>query len=379
MVNNTLSKKIGIVTQWELKDNYGSILQCYALQYALRKVGYEPFLIKYHKRHKKTDTLKYWLFALLFCRLKRIVSTVKRKIKERRKPEEIIDRGFDDFIKQHIHSTEKIYSQQDLLEYPPQADFYICGSDNVWMEYDKVYFLDWGDANIPRIAYACSFGNEDITPYYKGKLKKSLQKFKVVTVREKSGADICIKSGREDTFVVPDPTMLLDQEDYKKLIIEEWKKNYKYLFLYLLSEKTEVEWDIILAFAKQNNLKIICVQANGKYRNIPQEINTVFPTVEGWLSLMLNAEYVLTNSFHGTVFSIIFNKQFLVIPQIVYIKHTKPNNRALFLLNKFNIIERVFNNDIEQIKVKIDYDKVNEILNEDRDRMRKYFKTWFSI
>ena len=370
--------EIGIVTTWQLPDNYGSVLQCYALQEVLRQLGANPFLIKYNR--SKAKKISHWLFVLVTFQLRRIIISIIARITNRKV---ISDRGFDKFSEIHIKSTEIIYSIAALKNNSPAADYYICGSDNIWLDYDKGCFLEWGDIHIPRIAYAPSFGRDNISKDYKDKLSRALKRFTVVTVREESGAEICRQAGRKDAFAVPDPTLLLTQQDYCQLYSDtnENKDNIseKYLLFYLLSEETQIDFDAIISFSKQRRLKIICVQSNGNYRKMNEEFVTIYPTLPEWLSLIANAEYILTNSFHGTVFSVIFNKRFGFYPQTPRIDNANPSIRMDEFLHKLKLTERIITTDLQILDNPIDYQHINAMLNTQRESIKNCFKEWFKL
>jgi hypothetical protein len=374
-------RKIGIVTTWQLPDNYGSQLQCYALQQVLRQLGYDPFLIKYDRaKISKTRMIFHWLSVLFTLQLSRVIKSVAQRTTNFKT--KTIDRGFDRFMEIHIKSTEMIYSLAELKNNPPQADYYVCGSDNIWMNYDKGYFLEWGNISIPRIAYAPSFARESISKNFRNKLSRSLKRFAVVTVREESGVEICRQAGHKNVLVVPDPTLLLTQQDYFQLYPSVDKNKYvseKYLLFYLLSEKTDIDFDAIISFAKQRGVKLICVQANGNYRTMSEEFVTVYPTLSEWLFLMANAEYVLTNSFHGTVFSIIFNKKFGFYPQTPRNDNADPNIRMHDFLHSLKLTDHLITGDLKILDDFIDYEQVNMTLNTQRETVKNYFKEWFQL
>jgi len=302
--------KIGIVTFWNAQDNYGELLQCYALQQVLIKLGAEPFLIKYIP-FSNTQILKRFLFLLSTFQWHRILKAVAAQIKN--KKIKITPRGFDKFRESHIKSSAQTFFLKDLKKNPPQADFYVCGSDQIWSgDYDEGYFLDFGGENIPKIAYAASFGKPRISNKYAVQISKQLNKFKIVSVREQSGVEICKKAGIDNVLCVPDPTLLLTEQDYKKIIPQDIKTHQReYLLVYLLGFDTaNVNFDDIEFFVNQRDLEIIYVPSLGYTLGLTDKFPKYSPDVFEWLALMANAKYVLTNSFHGTLFSVIFKRKF---------------------------------------------------------------------
>jgi hypothetical protein len=375
--------EIGIITFWNTQDNYGQLLQCYALQQVLRQSGCDPFLIKYVATVSMWKKIKYYLSILFDKRFLKVILIRISDFKIQVRPSKPVDRGFDKFREVHIKSTETIYFLSELKNNPPVADYYVCGSDTVWIGYDEGYFLDWGSPDIPRIAYAPSFFSESISQGFKKLLSHSLKKFAAVTVREESGAEICRQAGRKDAFVVPDPTLLLTQPDYFQLYSDIGKTGClgqdKYILLYLLSYQTKIDFDGIVSFARQRGLKVVYVHANGKIRKkINKEIIFVSPAPAEWLCLMSNAEYVLTNSFHGTVFSVIFNKKFGFYP-LTLIGYANRNGRIYNFLSKLNLCDRIIDGDLCRLDNSIDYERVNAVLDVQRENIRDCFKEWFGL
>ena len=221
--------KIGIITYWWSEDNYGSILQCYALQKYLRDAGYDAYLIRYDARKDETKNPNWTrllkilnpvkLLRFLFYQKSRIIYILKKKNNPR---------NFDYFRNKYINQSEKTYySYNELVNNPPEADVYIVGSDQMWnfnnLPLGKIKdkflacFLSFGDADVKRISYAVSFGNEKLNDDFVQEISLQLKKFDYISVREKSGIDICKQCGIHNAKWVPDPTMLLDADVYRTL------------------------------------------------------------------------------------------------------------------------------------------------------------------
>jgi hypothetical protein len=367
--------KIGIVTLWNAYDNYGQLLQCYALQQVLKQLGSDPFLIKY--KASKTQGIFNVLFTF---QLQRVIKYIILRIKKRKEqPVKPTDRDFDIFRKTYIKSTETIYSLTALKNNPPQSDYYVCGSDQIWNKYSKAYFLDWGDKKVPRIAYAASFGAINVSKEFTNKISEALKKFQIVTVREQSGIDICKQAGYLNALCVPDPTLLLTEKDYKKLILENIiTSNREYLLIYWLGWDTNVNFEEIERFAKQKDLEIIYVPSiGGTLVELNNELAKTFPSIQEWLSLVANAKYVLTNSFHGMVFSIIFNRQFGVY--ILNGVASNMNDRIYTLLDNIKLRSRIITDNLQILDNSIDYEYINTVLNTQREKIKNYFKDWFHL
>lgn len=320
--------RIGILTFWWSNDNYGQLLQCYALQKYLRDAGYDAFLIRYDFRNDfvKTPFILRCVKALnpvLLCRF------LRHKINSRKVFEEskLNDRHFDDFRSKYIVQSENVYtSYNQLKENPPEADVYIVGSDQVWNFGESrlsqcrnlvhAYFLDFGSEKTKRISYSASWGRIELPEDFIQEISPLLKKFDYVSVREKRGIDLCRKCGCGSAEFRCDPTLLLAAENYRSLYKESekvegtFKRKNPYLFLYMLNNTCDFDIQKVYDFASRKNLEVVYVTGNGKI----DRYEKTFATIPQWLSLIDNAEYVVTNSFHCCVFSLIFGKKFGVVP-----------------------------------------------------------------
>ena len=341
--------KIGILTFWWSNDNYGQLLQCYALQKYLRDAGYEAFLIRYIKNNDvpKTSLIIRILKGLNPIRLYKhfeYIVNLKKSIKEEKK----YNRHFDDFRKNYIVQSEKIYtSYEQLKENPPEADIYIVGSDQVWnlnfsnrlSEVKKLihaYFLDFGNPSVKRMSYAASWSRNDLTSEIAEEIRPLLKKFNYVSVREKNGIELCKKCGYDKAEFRCDPTLLNDASCYRNLYKNNIsaKQNKKYIFVYRLSNPCDFDIASIYKWAAERNLEVIYVPGNNFY----DKYKKTFATIEDWLYLIDNAEYVITNSFHCCVFSLLFKKKFAVVPLTGNLKGM--NTRLDTLFKRFNIEPR---------------------------------------
>ncbi|MFT4071747.1 MAG: polysaccharide pyruvyl transferase family protein [Dysgonamonadaceae bacterium] len=343
--------KIGIVTFWDTKDNYGQVLQGFALQQFLKKSGHEPFIIRYRyngNRHYKTPLWKLIVkFLLVFPILKTKEKSKRRKFIENK----CIKRNFDLFRTRYItFSSEEYNSIKELRANPPKSDCYIVGSDQVWgplldNEDSKAFFLDFGDENILRISYAASFGRKEYPNEYIDILKKYLLKLDNVSVREHDGVNICGKLGVNATHVL-DPTFLLSESDYQKMITPVEYENYAYLYILNITDPNEIRWNEIKEYLEKNKLTSVITPSSGYV--IGDEIfgDEVYDyaTIERWLSNIYHSKFVVTTSFHGIVFSIILKKNFIYVP--LKGKFEKGNNRALELLKNLGLENRVLTSDM---------------------------------
>lgn len=361
--------KIGIMTFWWSQDNYGQLLQCYALQKYLRDAGHDAYLIRYNSQSDYVP-LPFYERLKKACNITDVVKFLCRKIKEKKSRLEIIDnpRFFDNFRDENIVSSENVYNHfSELTIEPPDADLYIVGSDQVWSSimspiksYENVtnaFFLNFGSKEVRRISYAASWGADKITDEYIKFISPLLERFSSVSVREEKGIELCRKCKRDDAICVPDPTFLLTAEDYASAFINEKKYiEEKYVVLYLLNNPFMFNLDLIYEWAKEKNLKVKYITGNG----LVDKYDKIYPSIPEWLELINNAEYIITNSFHCSVFSLLFKKKFAVIPLVGAYKGLNSRMDSLFKLcgikgrylyeDSFNIIEEEYDCNTESIR-----------------------------
>lgn len=348
--------KIGIMTFWWSKDNYGQILQCYALQKYLRDKGHDAYIIKYNPINDYKFTPFYMKVMKAFNPIKLYnfldykVRSFKSKYEQAKNP-----RNFEEFFNNHLQYSEILYtSYNELKQNPPEADAYIVGSDQVWNFQDAplkkvenlvdAYFLNFGNDSLKRMSYAASWSQQCIPLEFEKYISPLLKKFDYVSVREKSGLKICENIG-VDAQWVPDPTMILDKEVYLSLYNNKDfpKPNKPYLFFYFLGNKTEISKKSIYEWAKKRNLEVIYVTGNNNHDRYPK----TYAGIEHWLFLLSHAEYVITNSYHCAVFSTIFNKKYGVLP--LKGKDRSMNTRFDSLWELFRIEKRILTKNIFEV------------------------------
>jgi hypothetical protein len=347
--------KIGIIT-FKSGDNYGCTLQCFALLSFLKQNGHEPFLIEYQPNS----------FLLSLKRLGRIIlgRTKPRSSKDKKS---IKIRAFNRFYNDYIPSTKKIYkSYFELISSLPLADAYICGSDQIWnwRTYDSTgypWFLKFAPKNTLKISYAASFGPATADPKFIEYIQPLLADFDFVSVRETEGQEICKIAGRKDTTLVCDPTLLLGKEDYCKLLnlnSIESPKTDSYGFCYMIGWKTDFPKDELVHFLEKKDLKLRFVASQGMEEIFPSE----YPTIPEWLNAYLNAELIITNSFHGTVFAILMQKPFITYGLAGH--SAKMNSRVITLLRTLGLESRLTDGKTPSVddvfSKKIDWSVVNE-------------------
>lgn len=363
--------KIGVITFSQTKDNYGQILQCYAMQKYLQKLGHHPFLIQYispapPKAHFKISKLgiyfKNFSVYIKWFFLNRALEKQKIAYEESTKG---VDRKFSQFLKENIELTP-IYTKEQLKNNPPEASAYICGSDQIW-KYDDIYYLSFVPQGKMRIAYAPSFGGESHFPIETERMiKQELESFSFLGIREELGVKLCHRLGFLEAVKVVDPTLLLSKEDYDKVKSNIHDKNY--IFVYLLGNPTECTIDEIQNYAKSLKKKVIYVCSQGKH----DSYDKTYATIEEWLGYISNADIIITNSFHCIVFSLIYNRQFVALP--LNKGYEKMNGRLVDLLYNIGLENRIWNNNLTKICGQVaNFDRFNQHIMFEQNRVKKIF------
>lgn len=356
--------KIGIMTFWWTQSNYGQMLQAFALKTTLEKLGHEPFLIKYHGSAASQKSKKTVLERFIAFNLKDFVD---RRVKQYRLRKELKEnlRDFDGFRSAHFNFSSESYSSLDeLLTSPPIADAYICGSDQVWNSNFGVscepYLLGFGDRSIKRIAYAASFGVKHISNETEQIFRKHLPSFDVIGVREISGVELCHRMGFSNAKLLPDPTLLLTANEWCKIIGTDRciAKTDKYM-IYTLGNSPMSDKEKFLNFIHKSGKTVNHVSSNYDFTG------NKFPKVFEWVQMVNQSDFILTNSFHGMVFCLIFNKNFVIIPNTGSAEGM--NERITSLLERLGLLDNImssFDNSKLQILIdkKIDWASINQMI-----------------
>ena len=367
--------KIGILTL-PLHTNYGGILQAYALQTVLERMGHEVVVMDRspYKKLSLTQKLQYYPKRII----KKFLLWRNESVfieEELNKAYPIVSQFTQTFIDNYIHRTEI----NNLASLPKNSfDAIVVGSDQVWrpMYYGKIenaYLEFTGGWDIKRISYAPSFGTADweYTTEQTVNCAKLLGKFDAVSAREVSGVKLCKQQFNIDAVHVLDPTFLLDADDYIQVVNKFGISKSKGTLLNYILDESEEKNSLIDKVAQERGLKPFRV--NSKIESLNAELeDRIQPPVEQWIRGFYDAEFVVTDSFHACVFSIIFNKPFLVVGN-------KARGLARFesLLEIFDLKDRLVTSvdelDIEKFN-DFDWQKTNSILNTKREKSINFLK-----
>ena len=363
-----MKKKIGIVT-FHNAHNYGAVLQVFALQNVLKEEN-DVEVINYRNREVEA------IYKIFRINKKNIFTICKslfgdfiyyRKDKKRYK-------SFNEFINNNLNLSKEYKNEKQLLDNPPKLDIYITGSDQVWnysiAKNVNIYTLNFGGEDVKRISYAASIGEETFYSDYLEQYKNNISKLDAISVREKSAQTYIQKLINKEVALTLDPTLLIKKEEWDKYIIDKKEKNEKYIFAYIVEDNEEC-FKILNYLSGITGYKVIYAgRRNKNIKNILENAYSRGPL--DFISLIKNAEYVIATSFHATVFSILYHKKFWIIP------HIKTGGRVTSLLETLEIRNRAVDS-LDEFKTKkydekIDYEKVDIILEKERQKSKKWLK-----
>lgn len=341
--------KIGVITYWSSSDNYGQQLQCFALQKYLIGLGHDAYLIKY----MPTSHIPLWRRIARSIKYRLLVSSQQKEKDKRLKliceRNKLLNcrRGFKEFRDKYIKSTEIVYRNiKELRNNPPAADIYICGSDQVWNNSLKDpdtagWFLDFGKPTVKRVSYAASIGR-DIDSSEINRFTKYLKNFNAISVREQKAYTLCHQLGFDKSIIAIDPTLLLNSSAYDSIEIDSNGTDVAgkpYVFIYTLNIRTaeEIYWDDFQKIIAKDGLQIRSVSSSGYLpaRELLPGVQNEQATIPEWLSLIKHSEYVITTSFHGVVFCLLYHKPFYAV--LLNNEYSKGNDRIISLLESLHL------------------------------------------
>lgn len=356
--------RIGILTL-PLHTNYGGILQAYALQTVLERMGHEVCLIE---KKRKPFRLPLWKAPLVYGKrvLKNLAGHPYPIFYEQKvnREEPITRQNTDLFIKRYI--KRRIVNDFSELK---ESDFdaIVVGSDQIWRpkyfngNIEDAYLKFAEGWNIKRIAYAASFGTDEweYTAAQTKECARLLKQFDAVSVREASGVDLCRKHFGVEARHVLDPTMLLSAEDYIRLFeAAGTPQSTGRLLCYILDETPE-KATLIERIAKERKLATFRINSKVEDKTAPIT-ERIQPPVEQWLRGFHDAELVVTDSFHACVFSILFHKPFFVVGN-----KKRGLSRFTSLLGMFGLEDRLISTvtETDSFETEIQWDSIDTPLD----------------
>lgn len=359
--------KIAILTQ-PLHNNYGGNLQNFALQKLLKDMGHEPVTIDRHHAVKLRTKLKLGYFKNLALHyIKGTTKPLWKSYFSSKKEQEYIRQDIATFIDTYITKTSCLYSDKAIKNAFKENNFdaVIVGSDQCWRPMYSpniyTYYLDFLKDNneIKKIAYAASFGTDEweYTEDQTDRCKELIQQFNLVTVREKAAVNLVAEKLNKGAEFVLDPTLLISKEDYMELFADKGFPGNKGIYTYILDDS---DWKTQVVEKAKEVLGL--PQFSNQYSKYAVSSERI-PSIESWIKGFADADFVITDSFHGTVLSIIFNKRFISLVNI-----NRGASRFKSILSVFNLENRLLF-DFSEIKIthltnaEIEWFKVNKTLS----------------
>lgn len=366
-------KKVAVVT-FHRAHNFGSVLQTYALQEYVKQLGQETgseveyTVIDFYTEEQEElyKVYKSGFGVKNFIKNAIAVPNAKAfKIKHQK---------FNDFISDNFHVTKRYKTVNELEAKPPIADYYISGSDQIWnvraKDFSDVYYLNFVNQG-RKISYAASFGPLKINwnRYDGQKYTKLLQEYDAISAREQGSADNVEYLTSNQCSVNVDPTLLLTAEQWRKIQSDANYKDGQYILLYCL-EPSKQQLAMADAISKKLNLPIVILRYNNKNDMFNHYVKKYDSGPKDFLSYIDHAALVLSSSFHGTAFSLIYHKPF-------YVFHGMKDNRISSILMKTGMTERSLEclEDVKRVALdKPDGRAIETLLNEERDASKLYLR-----
>lgn len=368
-------KKVGLMT-WFSYHNYGTVLQAVALYRVIKRLGYVPVLVNYLPKQKRREIRLSQLLSYIPKAAALLSSGGSYK-------DAVRAAKFDDFINTQLTFTEKCNTEKALRKLCADFDAFICGSDQIWSpaNFDPHYFLDFVHAK-KKIAFAPSFGLSSIADEaIKERMSVLIPTLDDISVREKQGVSIIKSICSIEAKLVLDPTLLLCAAEWMELLrcngrgFDAGQGNFG--LCYFLGNRAK-NWSLVKRFCRDRKIQLNAIPRfnRDKFQGC-QLLNGVGP-IE-FIHYMREASYVLTDSFHGLLFAILFEKDFYVFERFSADDDKNQNSRIYNILELFGIENRLIKNPEDFVKtVSLDYNAVQHVLSKLREESVEYLKNALS-
>ena len=377
------AKGIGLCIVYK-NCNYGSILQSYATLLKLQSMGYRYEIINYSPRKNLFFYFKSLPRLLNRDMLYGKIRASKRKIglllhKEYRKNNGIRNAKFKEFVDVHFDRiSEQITDYESLKRYAAQYDSVLVGSDQLWLPSGLAtgfYNLMFVPDEVCKIAYSTSFGVSKIPFYQRKRTAQFLNRIEYISVREKTGVRIVKSLTHKKCYLTLDPTMILDRSVWDRSIRDEVIIEGDYVFCYFLGRNRDHRNEV-RKFANRMGLKIVYLRHLDEYIPEDESFGDISPYDIGpaeFVNLIRHASYICTDSFHGTVFSLLYHKQFITFERYKKGKNSR-NSRIETLFSNVGA-DRLFNGDLtSEMLASIDYDTVDRQIEKMRSRSSRFIE-----
>ena len=369
--------RLGGITWW--RNNYGSILQAFALQKYLENDLNQEYVIinQYSKKMASASNLVKKLKEYgLKTTFKRLVGRFGLpKLRKR-------VQNLQEFVDANLYTTDMVYSEENIADANKEFDGFICGRDQIWnpanTSLDSMYWLKFVNKGKLKISYAPSIGIEDAEMETRVKIKENLIDFDALSSREESGTRLINDILQNEVCTtVADPTFLVEKKVWEGISNYRIYKN-KYIFAYIL-RGTKKDREAIERFSKSKNIPIVTIPFLDGEHMVPYDLK--FGDIKLWeasptdfISAIRNAEYVFTDSFHCMVFSCFFHKTFYVLPKKGKLQMSRILGLQDLLSTGNRVISSGFNVDEIDKMPNIDWEKVEMRIKQYRNSSRIYLR-----
>lgn len=352
--------------------NLGASLQAYALQHYLESKGHDVQIIDYKpeylSRHYKLWIISNPIFDKPFIKQLYLLAKLPGRLWALRQK-----KVFDAFTAKYLKLTKRYNSYEELKADAPQADCYIAGSDQIWNTLfpngrDAAFYMDFGTKGVKRISYAASFATPSIVPEYKGFVSERLKGIDAISIRERISLPLLAELGRTDGVAVCDPVFLLNKDEWNEILQGEQVLSgipEKYILVYLTDKGPQIE-QIAQKIKHKMGWKI-CSVGSIKAACADKSFTTAGPL--DFVRLIKDAQFVISNSFHATAFSLIMGTKFCVVNRVDAI-----NERMKSVLEDYKLSYRLvsdLNNDLLQ---ELNVEEIDNC----REKIVEFSKTWLN-
>lgn len=359
--------KIGIIT-WFRYENYGTKLQAIALQSYLRRRGHDVQLIDFPVPDPPRPKKKKKFLSRVYGRLS--YETLQYAHKRYSDRFTLKSRRMEQVINEQCIVTDPIKTDEDYINTCNRFELIICGSDQIWNPnwYHPYYYADFPEIKVKKISYAPSIGISEIPEEKKIPIKASLKSFFMITVRENRAAILLEPIIGYKPQKVLDPTMLLTKQQWMDMFGLKMKEKQGYVLCYFLSDNIN-HWKAARRFAKEKHMTIGIIPQMG-FSYFYKGTKYMDAGVKEFLDLILNADYILTDSFHGTVFSLLFEKEVYTFKRFKDDQYFSQNDRVRELAEEFKIKDHLLKYNTRRITgvLPINYTEVGHSLDRLRER-----------
>ena len=372
--------KVALAINYDYHD-YGGMLQAFATQRFLEKQGIESDAINFDnvKGDISRRKWKYFLSNIMDISIvkeksrlieKKIMQKTNARLKAQMAER---DNAFDKFCPSHFKVSRPFASWEDMAKASQmEYDAVIVGSDQLWLPSNVMadyYTLNWVPGNVKKIAYATSFGIGNIPQKYKEMYRQYLIRIDYLSARETSGQEIISELTDRSVPLVNDPALLLDANGWDEVIKDKPIINDKYIFCYFMGDNPE-QREFVKRLAKEKGLKIVALLHLDQFIETDEHYADYTPwniSPADFVNLVKYAEYVCTDSFHGTVFSIIYSRNFFTFKRFNKKASLSTNTRITSLLTRVGLMYRLVENVEERPDNINDWRKIQECVSDFRN------------